>query len=104
MKKEVLIIILVVFGIIALSILLKYVVFKGYTVPNTAATKNICTEICKREKFSVGRCGLGNDCLEGEFRVIPKKGKELNNFEAFCNPFSQEIKSPAVVSSFCCCK
>lgn len=105
MKKELLIVILVVVGIIGISILLKYVIFKNYASElNDKNSDNLCQKLCGEGKFSFGRCGC--DCSDGEKKIIVD---ELNNkglrdkIQESCKIITENgTELPCVWT--CCCK
>lgn len=101
MKKELLIVILMVIAIIGVSALLKYVIFADYAGSRNAESKNICEELCKKEKFSVGRCGY-NNCSEKE-KEITSTEKNFEKIQEFCD---SRFKTKPVVSTtwICCCR
>ena len=101
MKKELLIVILVVVGIIGISILLKYVIFAGYSKSGNAESKNICNELCRKERFSTSGCRLDN-CLKEE-RVITSNEENLKRIDEFCDSeFGAEPTLPG--AWVCCCR
>jgi len=100
MKKELFIVILAVIAIIAISALLKYVIFKNYAQSGAAAA-NTCDEICKSENFAWGRCGFNNDCSEQEKAVAPT-GKNIKKVESFCNSISK-VRPENFSGWTCCC-
>jgi hypothetical protein len=96
MKKELLIVILIVIGIIGISILLKYVIFKNYS-----STGNICTGLCAKEKLSTSRCGY-NDCSSDE-KITTPTGDNIEKVKEFCS--SKFETKPTIPGAWvCCCK
>jgi hypothetical protein len=101
MKKELLIVILVVIAIIGISALLKYVIFGGYAGNSVDSAKGICYELCKQDKFSDGRCGL--DHCNKEEKVFAGTDKVINRVQEKCGG-RYEIKPLENVNWVCCCK
>ena len=99
MKKELLIVILVVIFIIGISALLKYVIFKSYSEKESDfKPERICYQLCRKERFEIGRCGYSN-CNQGEKRNNPQEGMEKIQKEC-----STGFKTdPALPGLWVCC-
>ena len=97
MKKELLIVILAVVGIIGISILLKYVIFAGTVIEES---KNVCKEICAENNFSFGRCGC--DCSEAE-KKFEASAREVKKIQKGCDA-GFETKPALPCAWSCCCK
>jgi hypothetical protein len=103
MKKELLIVILVVIGIIGVSILLKYVIFASHSRGSNTEPKSICEAFCKKENFSTGRCGC--DCSDDERKFPPERfpKQELDDVQKSCGAGTKT--EPGVACTWtCCCK
>jgi len=98
MKKELLIVILVVIAIIGISVLLKYVIFRNYS---SNQARNICSNLCGKEKLLTSRCGY-NNCSSKE-KIITPTGDNVEKIKEFCD--SKFETKPTIPGAWvCCCK
>jgi hypothetical protein len=100
MKKELLIVILVVMFIIAISALLKYVIFKDYVKEESNfEPKRICYRLCREARFETGRCGYSS-CNQEEKMISPQESAEAIKIECGTG-FKTDPALPGLW--VCCC-